>query len=449
MVARELAPSADVAVSPVPEAITTPAPANNNRRLWAVLGGVAALAAAVLVTVQVTMTAGQATLARESSAPALAQGPAMDQAPGAARQPDKAQGDTVVTEVPATGRLDNTLDAVADLGELEEDGLFEFANERDRSGVLQEDLEGGGGVGGRVVADLEGLVGGNETPTTLAPTGSSGDPDDFRSRGLSDAGVSDVGADSVDRNQIVSAPEPVATFARPAPVPASAPELERQRETTVAAADTPAPPPPVVAPAEVDEALGGEFFDAAVADMDLEFDMTEQEDDLLDDLEARSETVSLDQTTSTRGSRGRDERRSRPSREPQAQEAAQEPSSVAAAPAAPSRLLGIGSSVDAGVIQAQQRAVALAGRQQFSAAFDTLSPYISPSAPIDIVLDATEYAFAAGRWADTVRVASIRIDANVPSDSLQSRSRLYDYRARAQAMQDQRMMAPSTTGDRP
>jgi hypothetical protein len=120
-----------------------------------------------------------------------------------------------------------------------------------------------------------------------------------------------------------------------------------------------------------------------------------------------------------------------------------------AEPAVESRFSTTQVGVDAGVIQAQERARALASRQQYGSAFDTLSGYISPSAPIDVVLDATEYAFAAGRWSDTVRVASIRLNANVPSDSPQSRSRLYDFRARAQAMLDQRTSAPTLMSDEP
>ena len=462
----------DAVVSSIPEAISTPTPANNNRRLWAVLGGVAALAAAVLVTVQVSMTASQGSFAPENSVPALAQAPSVPQEPsmdgarsfnqpsGASRQLDTVVGGTVTEEQTVSRDGDGLWDAVADLGvpeEQEEEADFEFANDADMAGEFRDETGGDWREDSLAERQPNGDLGRNEQAGTEIVSGSAATGADRSTSGLlggdfaeDDAAFGAAGA--MDSNDLALA-------ARPRPAPASAPSAAPARVTTIAATPdpAPAPPPPTVTapePEPVDVGWTDDLLDAAVADAE-----DAPADDQWEEAEARSadesvaglEVDELVVVESTRTRRDRDSRRGQrrdaaeggqapPAQGPSAVDmpreapvaAQQEPSPVE--PSVVSRFSTVQPDADAGVIQAQQRARALANRQQYGNAFDTLSGYISPSAPIDVVLDSAEYAFAAGRWADTVRVASIRIDANVPSDSPQSRSRLYDYRARAQAM---------------
>ncbi len=490
VVATESSPAAPVVVSSVPAAITTPIPANNNRRLWAVLGGVAALAAAVLVTVQVSMTASQGSFAPENSAPTLAQAPAMDQAPGAARQQDNAEGEAAVVEHSTTLDADGYFDAVADLGVTEEpddEMTFEFANDGDLSGVFQDEMDRDSRRDGLALRELNDGLSRNALAEPDVATGATAAVADVSSRGLlggelgGDQAAFGVGGMDANEFEVAVRPRPVVA---PSPGPMPAAVASPARVATTTTAPSPPPPPMEPEPEPVDLGWNDDFLDAAVVDAE---DVGEEE--LLEEAQTRSvdegaggsyeqeevavlESVSVSRTRGGRD-RGRDqrreERRGQPASAPAGAEAppvvdmpqeAQvwaeqqvspadtEPSVESESPVA-GRFYGADSNVDAGVIQAQQRARALANRQQYGSAFDTLSGYISPSVPVDIVLDATEYAFAAGRWADTVRVASIRLDANVPSDSAQSRSRLYDYQARAQAMLDQRMSAPSMMSDEP
>lgn len=453
----ETAPAKKTVVSTVPQVVSTPTPANNNRRLWAVLGGVAAMAAAVLVTVQVSMTAGQGTFAPTASEPTAAApqtervaAPVLVRPQGAAGQVNQAEGGEVAGSPSVGGSIVLELDAVADLGEptdAQQDEVFQFALNEDAGDDFMDDL---------AEEPQRGEEQSNESLTGLVRdrvgergAGLASDQGVDRARGTSDNGR--FGGEGQDVNQIVS---------RPSPNPMAAPSPEQAVEPAVIPTSVAGVPPPDVLPSPdaldlVSVGMADDFFEAAVANADVEDD---EEDIAWDEapetlsmdsqLEARAlDSVAVSESTGSRRdpSRSQDQRRGRRTRAPQAaaapaeQQAPAPPVLVESAPESEpiAHVVSGQVRVDAGVVQAQERARELAARQQYSAAFETLSAYISPSAPVDVVLDATEYAFAAGRWADTVRVASIRLDANVPLDSAQSRSRLYDFRARAQAMLDE------------
>lgn len=358
-----------------------PVPANRAVRWWTGVGAVLAVAAAMLLVVRVSIQGASAPGVMDNEV-AMAPSPVeegADSAVGAARQaPGGAAGAAELGQIASRGpeAEPSTLDAVADLGEDEVDDAF-----------------GGGGL-----LDLR-------QEQQAAP----GRPSAVAAR---------------------PAPRPVASPS-PAPEPPIEPEtaewtvadaddelLEEEEEAREEVLDlgddadlsvdasfqAPAPPPPP-------SVVGGVVANDAELDVARSTSLG---------TEGVSEVMVVE---SAGGSRREERRRDRAGRSQDAPSAApamaEEPALDRIDPASAAR--------------AQAAAAASQGR--YAQAFATLSPYISPSASGELVVEAVRYAYAAEQWRDVIRIADARLASPSPSDTAQQRATLFDLRARAQALQ--------------